>query len=175
MDTTFDGQPYHFYEGQNRYLNNSNSYQIGLSLMKKGDLYEAILAFEAAVQQNPKNSHAWKLLGSCHAECDDDMKAISALTTAVKADPTNLEALLELGVSYTNELNKFRALSYLASWIKNHPLYSSLYKEPNYHNLDYEKYHDEILQMFIKASKMGKDDPDIFTVLGIFETKIFIY
>jgi cytochrome c-type biogenesis protein CcmH/NrfG len=33
-------------------------------------LYQAILAYESDVIQNPKNGNSWRMLGKCHAECD---------------------------------------------------------------------------------------------------------
>ena len=52
----------------------------------------------------------WKMLGSAHAEHDEDRKAIMCLERAVAEDPYHLEALLALGVSYVNELDSAKAL-----------------------------------------------------------------
>lgn len=57
------------------------------------------------VRQHPDNAPAWRLLGTVHAENDDDRQAIAALNKALGADPTSLEVLLSLGVSHTNELD----------------------------------------------------------------------
>ena len=50
------------------------------------------------------------MLGSAHAEHDEDRKAIMCLERAVAEDPYHLEALLALGVSYVNELDSAKAL-----------------------------------------------------------------
>lgn len=43
------------------------------------------------VQRQPGHVDAWRLLGTVHAENDDDTQAISAMGQALKADPTNSE------------------------------------------------------------------------------------
>lgn len=43
------------------------------------------------VQRQPGHVDAWRLLGTVHAENDDDTQAIAAMGHALKADPTNSE------------------------------------------------------------------------------------
>eukprot|EP00878_Enallax_costatus_P032988 GHUV01036350.1.p1 GENE.GHUV01036350.1~~GHUV01036350.1.p1 ORF type:complete len:227 (+),score=23.50 GHUV01036350.1:769-1449(+) len=75
------------------------------------------------VRAKPDNAPAWRLLGTVHAENDDDRQAIAALQRAMKADPENLDVLLALGVSHTNELDAGEALGFLRRWISTHPTY----------------------------------------------------
>lgn len=42
--------------------------------LQAGVLSEAALALEAEVQANPGNADAWRLLGTVHAENDDDIR-----------------------------------------------------------------------------------------------------
>lgn len=42
----------------------------GIELFNRGELGDAILAFEAAVQKDMQNSDAWRRLGESHAEND---------------------------------------------------------------------------------------------------------
>jgi peroxin-5 len=42
-------------------------------------LTEAALALEAEVRAHPENADAWRLLGTVHAENDDDKQAIAAM------------------------------------------------------------------------------------------------
>ena len=49
----------------------------GRQLFQSGLLSEALLAFEAEVQRNPDNVQAWRLLGTVHAENDDDRQVVS--------------------------------------------------------------------------------------------------
>eukprot|EP01080_Neovahlkampfia_damariscottae_P005395 gene5395-9208_t len=160
---------YLFSQENNPFLKKNNCFEIGNQLNQKGDLYQAILAFESDVIQNPKNCNSWRMLGKCHAECDDDNKAIAALSQAVKVDPNNLESLLDLACSYTNELNKFKALTNLKKWLMNHPIYGSnnLNNMVNDQPLNYLKLQDEVINMFLDSSKKSPDDVDLFNALGV--------
>jgi cytochrome c-type biogenesis protein CcmH/NrfG len=53
-------------------------------------VFTAVLHWEQ-VQRKPDNVDAWRLLGTVHAENDDDTQAIAAMAHALKADPTNAE------------------------------------------------------------------------------------
>lgn len=44
-----------------------------------GKLHQAVQAFEAVVHQQSDHSDAWRMLGVCHAENDEDTKAILCL------------------------------------------------------------------------------------------------
>ena len=46
----------------------------GKALFQSGLLSEAVLALEAEVQRQPQNVEAWRLLGTVHAENDDDQQ-----------------------------------------------------------------------------------------------------
>jgi hypothetical protein len=46
---------------------------------RRGLLTEAALALEAEVRAQPGNAEAWRLLGTVHAENDDDQQAIAAM------------------------------------------------------------------------------------------------
>ena len=52
-----------------------DSFAKGKALFQSGLLSEAVLALEAEVQRQPKNVDAWRLLGTVHAENDDDQQA----------------------------------------------------------------------------------------------------
>ena len=117
--------PYRFQES-NPHLGGLDLLARGTELFERGELREAILVLEAAVQAQPEDTMAWQTLGQAHADADDDAQAIACLRRAVKADPHNLDALLALGVSYTNELDQSRALHHLQHWLESHPDFASL-------------------------------------------------
>ena len=71
----------------------------------------------------------WRILGTVHAENDDDRRAIAAMTKANEADPTNLEVLLSLGVSHTNELDQEDATGFMRAWLRNQPRFAALEAE----------------------------------------------
>lgn len=160
---------------QNPYATQDNCFDLGMQLWQKGDVSKAILAFEAHVRHEPQSSDAWRMLGMCHAECDDDQSAIHALNHAIDADPQNLVALLDLGVAYTNELNNMRALVFLKSWISNHPTYAHLAHHieqerqgnPEDTLLNYFHFHQELLDLYNSAIEQAPKDADLHTVLGV--------
>lgn len=43
-------------------------------LFRRGVLSEAVLALEAEVTRNPSHTDAWRLLGTAHAENEDDLQ-----------------------------------------------------------------------------------------------------
>lgn len=98
-------QQYQF-SSDNPYMTSENPMEEAMKLLNEGDLTRAILAFEAAVQKDPENVEAWRLLGQCHADNENERPAIAALTRTIELDPYNLEALLALSVSYTNDMEK---------------------------------------------------------------------
>ena len=58
-----------------------DSYAKGKALFQSGLLSEAVLALEAEVQRQPQNVEAWRLLGTVHAENDDDQQVSPFLRT----------------------------------------------------------------------------------------------
>ena len=79
------------FKPNNPFMNDLHSFAKAKSLFRHGILSEAVYALEAEVQRKPDNVDAWRLLGTVHAENDDDTQAISAMARALKADPTNAE------------------------------------------------------------------------------------
>ena len=79
------------FKPNNPFMSDMHSFAKAKSLFRHGILSEAMYALEAEVQRKPDNVDAWRLLGTVHAENDDDTQAISAMARALKADPTNSE------------------------------------------------------------------------------------
>ena len=79
------------FKPNNPFMADMHSFAKAKSLFRHGILSEAAYALEAEVQRQPNNVDAWRLLGTVHAENDDDTQAISAMARALKADPTNAE------------------------------------------------------------------------------------
>ncbi|KAA0161449.1 hypothetical protein FNF28_05041 [Cafeteria roenbergensis] len=100
--------------------------EVGRRLFDAGRIQEATLALEAAVRRDPGLSEAWRLLGNCAAETEDDARAIACLEQAVAADPYNVRALLALGCSLVNELRESSALAVLRDWVRHNPSFSHL-------------------------------------------------
>jgi tetratricopeptide (TPR) repeat protein len=127
-----------------RSLSANQAMEEGMRLRNNGQLSLAAQAFESAVSSNKlkenESARGWYLLGSTHAECDDDQRAIQAFLRCVRCygrgmstspgyvarlapsqeesePPFLTDALLALGVSYTNELNVPKALAHLSEWL----------------------------------------------------------
>lgn len=150
----------------------------GLRLMKEGNLNEAILAFEACVQIEQNRSEAWRYLGICHADNENENSGIAAFLKCIENDPYDLDALLQLGVSYTNEIDPTRALKYLRSWIANHPDYSILNANATANSDEKEAHlptsfmgsrreHTKVVDLFNKALQINGKDADLHIVLGV--------
>ena len=108
-------------------LRKTNYFDEGMKHFDAGNMTEAIRAFETELRHvDADNSDAWRMLGRCHAENDQDRKAIACLERAVDRDPYSVEALLLLGTSYVNELDHPRALRNLKSWATHNPTYAGM-------------------------------------------------
>lgn len=102
-------QPAHAPEQQQPQLEASEAFAQGMAHFAAGRVRDAILAFEAACQLGPDTAdEAWRMLGACHAESDEDKRAIVCLDRCLALDPFNLRALLMLGISHVNELDSVK-------------------------------------------------------------------
>lgn len=105
----------------NPFLGDPNALARGKELFRQGVLSEAALALEAAAQADPTDAEAWRLLGTVHAENDDDERAIRAMRRALAAGPDDPDVLLALGVSHANELDTSEAAGHLMRWAETAP------------------------------------------------------
>lgn len=153
---------YDFVEN-NPYLSHADPLSEGRALFRSGVLSEAVLALEAAVQRDAANSEAWRLLGTVHAENDDDRRAIAAMARALQADPDNLEVLLSLCVSHTNELDSDEALGYMASWLSKHPRYRHMQPPEDAEAVGTH----QLMARFRAAGELAPDDADVHAVVGV--------
>jgi len=137
--------------------NPQNFMQEGMKHFQDGNIAKAIQQFEMELQVNdPDNATAWRMLGRCHAENDQDREAILCLETAVERDPFSPESQLALGVSYVNELNHSKALAALKSWITMNPKYAGLEID----HLGEDLYGDAASRMKNSTTQSGSDSTD---------------
>lgn len=146
----------------------------GMKHFNEGNLKEAIRSFEMELQHNNgDNATAWRMLGRCHAENDQDPEAIKCLEAAVDRDPYSPESLLALGVSYVNELNHERALSNMKSWFTHNPKYAGMEMPPDIYGAaaefpKQESAFDEVKQLLLSALEFDSTDAgDIYEALGV--------
>lgn len=151
------------------------------SLPPTQSTYESVLEKEAAVLQNPTDSHAWFELGIKQQENEREEQAILALTRALQLDPDLREAYLALAVSYTNENERSMAYDAIDRWIdclavreytREIDNYRDLFGKMN-DDLGISEKHDYLTGMLIRlaqsrAEKNGVDvDADVQIGLGV--------
>ncbi|KAK2727042.1 hypothetical protein QYM36_007783 [Artemia franciscana] len=91
------------FSDENPLSNSPNALEVGKQRRAEGDLSNAVLLFEAAVQKDPSLVEGWLLLGITLAENEQDREAIKALNRCLELDSNSLEARMAIAVSYTNE------------------------------------------------------------------------
>lgn len=163
------------FESENRYINDPDPFQIGVQLMESGgNISEAALAFEAAVQQKPDHSEAWGRLGACQAQNEKEDPAIRALERCITIDPNNLTALMNLAVSYINESYENAAYSTLEKWISTkYPeiVDKARTQEPRLGNEDRYHLHSRVTELFLRAAQLSPTganmDADVQDGLGV--------
>ncbi|KAK1122500.1 hypothetical protein K0M31_009720 [Melipona bicolor] len=179
-DTFYDPfKDYEFHE-ENPMKNLPNALEEGKKRLAAGDLPSAILCFEAAVQEDEKNSEAWLLLGKTQAENEQDPLAISALKRCLSLDPTNGAALMALAVSYTNESYQNQACITLREWLLKNEKYKHLSVEKisspeqqskfNVSSILFDDVHEEVKNLYIQAARMNprnEIDADVQCGLGV--------
>lgn len=140
----------------------------GMRLYQAGQIKQAILCFEGILQDSAgaENDEAWRMLGACHAENDEDKRAILCLNSALDCDPYNLEALLALGTSYVNELNSVKALETLRTWVSHNPRYQGLDLNAVDEYSD-GSLMDEVMQLMVGVAAYDPLDADVQVVLGV--------
>lgn len=142
--------------------------QVGLQEYERGNISQAVRAFETLVQLQDNHAKAWYFLGKCHAENDQDVQAIACLERSMERDPFAPETLLALGVSYVNELNHKKALQNLKEWITHNPKYAGLSSEDLLYggHGDDESELDQVQGLLLNALQ-HEATPDVHEALGV--------
>ncbi|EEQ84710.2 peroxisomal targeting signal-1 receptor [Blastomyces dermatitidis ER-3] len=166
----------YLFEEENAFKSVNNPFEEGVRIMREGgNLSLAALAFEAAVQKDPKHVEAWTMLGSAQAQNEKESPAIRALEQALKLDPNNLDALMGLAVSYTNEGYDSTAYRTLERWLSvKYPQLvdpSTLSGDGDLSFTDRHILHERVTDLFIQAAQLSPQgeqmDPDVQVGLGV--------
>lgn len=137
---------YIFVAGEKNHLMTlPNPYEAGMEILKQGGkLSEAILCFEAAVQQEPSFLDAWKQLGTCQIKNEMEWQGITALEQALslqnssftgsvfenKTVASTVDITVELGTCYINTGMDLMAFKLFEKWIQqNYDRWLSDYSE----------------------------------------------
>jgi len=171
-------QPRYELQPNNVHIAHRQPYEEGLALLRAGNLPEAILCFEAAVQQQPDHALAWQYLGTSQAENEQDPLAILALRECLRLEPDNLPALLAIATSLTNEHRNDEALEALEKWLRAHPRYRDMGSaspegaaEDDTHDIYVmqPQLHHRVRVMFaeVAATLPGMADADVHMALGV--------
>ncbi|EJK69678.1 hypothetical protein THAOC_09038, partial [Thalassiosira oceanica] len=65
-----------------------NLFEEGMRHFGDGNISEAILCFESTLRNvDPEHADAWRMLGRCHAESDEDSRAIVCWLRSLERDP----------------------------------------------------------------------------------------
>ncbi|KAG1655784.1 hypothetical protein FOA52_013085 [Chlamydomonas sp. UWO 241] len=164
MSAQRDGK--YVFSRDNPFLGDADAFAKGKDLFRRGVLTEAALALESEVTSRPSNAEAWRLLGTVHAENDDDPQAIAAMSSAQRADPSNLDVLLSLGVSHTNELASGEALQHLTTWLASNPQHVRIAAAAG-PMPDSSQALSHTLRMFEAAAREAPQDFEVRVALGV--------
>ncbi|KAE9420823.1 hypothetical protein Angca_007177, partial [Angiostrongylus cantonensis] len=157
----------------NPFLSHVDPMAEGDRFMQSGDLGNAMLAYEAAVQRNPNDAKAWCHLGLSHAENENDSKAILALNECLKIQPDYQEALLALAVSLTNESAENSALTQLEKWLVAHqggdPTNVQQTTRAGFSSFVDPDTFKQVEERFLSVARQqsGKADADLQNALGV--------
>ncbi|CAI4221327.1 unnamed protein product [Auanema sp. JU1783] len=150
-------------EENNPFTSETHPVTLGDTFSNAGDVGNAVLAYEAAVQQNPNDAQAWCKLGLANAENEEDGKAIDAFRKSLNIEPSNKEALLGISVSLANESMENDALKYLALWLavyEGNPVQHIIDSKQQYYSFLDGAHFEKVEQQFLAAARQQRGEPD---------------
>lgn len=98
--------------------------KLGVAYLNNGQLNEAFIEFQKAIQLDPAHKESLNYLGYINTRYKKYEKAISYYERAISADPDYSEALNNLGVTYAELGNWDEAIEYFKRALRN-PVYQT--------------------------------------------------
>ncbi|CAB3404455.1 unnamed protein product [Caenorhabditis bovis] len=168
---SLDKKEDYVYQEANPFVSSQNPLAEGDALMRQGDIGNAMLSYEAAVQKNPQDANAWCLLGLAHAENEKDQQALAAFNKCLEIDPTNQQALLSLAVSLANEGMENEAVHRLDKWLSSYiGSNATEVSSPNIGPssfLDHDAFNLVEARFLNAARQQTTPDPELQNALGV--------
>ncbi|KAI0238327.1 Peroxisomal targeting signal 1 receptor [Lamellibrachia satsuma] len=162
------------FDEENPLKEHPNAFQEGCKRLAEGDIPNAVLLFEAAVQADPKHTEAWLYLGTTQADNEQEPAAIAALRKCLDLEPSNLTALMSLAVSYTNESMPLQACLTLRSWLHHNPKYTYLLQAEvaaeetsQAHMSVSSPLHETVKELYISAVQQRREEIDADVQVGL--------
>lgn len=161
------------FKKENPMLEHPDALQEGIRRLEAGDVSNAVLFLEAAVQKEPENPEAWFYLGRSQADNEQEIPAIIAFEKCLDLDANNLKALMSLAVCFTNEGHTYKAVESLFKWLKSNPKYSEIASnkilEDYKVSMNAISSHDDLVKLFLQAARSSPEeiDPDLQDGLGV--------
>jgi peroxin-5 len=160
----------------NPYANVDDPLSLGKRFLNDGDLANAVLCFEAAVQRQSDSSESWLYLSRAQAENEQETRAIAAANKCLELDPENLDALATLSTAYANESLYDSSCRALAQWLAAHPKYKTFApldvvdnkRRPLISSFMGQDIFRSVESAFLQAAQSdGTVDPDLQNCFGV--------
>jgi len=157
----------YLFEAENQFFGDVDPFLRGVEIMERGgNLSDAALAFEAAVQADEGRAEVWRYLGEAQAQNEKEGPAIRALERAMALSPDDTRVLMNLAVSYTNEGYDTAAYETLDRWLS--ITYPDIQAPKAVNNRT--ELHKRVTDLFIRAARIGgaqQFDSDVQVGLGV--------
>jgi hypothetical protein len=90
------------------------SFATAMGRLQAGDLAGAERELSAITEREPKNGHAWRMLGMVHTRQQHFDQAVAAYERALAVDPADLQPIFRIASAYAAAKDSKRAFEWLA-------------------------------------------------------------
>ena len=134
--------------------------------IKKEEFDKAFSVYKTLSEMDSLNNYLFRQMGICKIKDKKSKKAIPWFQRAIEIDSTDIKSYGYLSKIYQAMSEYDLALSFLNKAIQIEPLNSDLYFDlGEFHH--YRNHHFQAIPAYLKAIKLGNDDPWLFRSIGI--------